>query len=69
MPDKVDVEQMRESERDPEFVDDETFAKLYAACDCLARPRDRHYPAADWWRALLTFAYLTGWRIREILAL
>jgi integrase len=63
------VSMLREPERDPYFIDDATFGKLYAACDTMARPAGRRYPAADWWKALLAFAYLTGWRIGEILDL
>lgn len=68
LPHAIDVELLREPERDREFIDDEAFTALYDACDSVSRPRDRVYPAADWWRALLTFAYLTGWRIGEIMA-
>lgn len=67
--DRIDVELLREPERDPEYIDDDTFAKLYAACDAMVRPRDRHYTPKEWWQALLKFAYLTGWRIGQILAL
>ena len=63
------VRMVREPERDPEFVDDATFEKLYASCDVMTRPEAANYTAPEWWRALLTFAYLTGWRISEILAL
>jgi integrase len=64
-----DVAMLREPERDPYFIDDDAFKALYDACDALARPAGRRYPAADWWRALLCFAYVTGWRIGEILDL
>jgi integrase len=60
---------LREPERDPYYIDDATFAALYDACGSLGRPAGRHYPAADWWKSLLAFAYMTGWRIGEILAL
>lgn len=60
---------LREPKRDPDFYDDTDFALLYAACDTMTLPRAANYDPADWWRALLTFAYLTGWRIGQILAL
>ena len=64
-----DFEFLREPERDPYFIDDATFKALYDACDVMERPAGRRYPAADWWRALFAFAYLTGWRVGEILDL
>ncbi|MEQ8848015.1 tyrosine-type recombinase/integrase [Botrimarina sp.] len=67
--DRIDVDMLREPERDPAFVDDATFKLLYDACSHMTQPAGRHYPPEDWWKALLTFAYLTGWRISEILAL
>jgi integrase len=42
---------------------------MYGACDVARFPYDLPYPAADWWRALLGMAYMTGWRIGELLAL
>ncbi|TWT75520.1 site-specific tyrosine recombinase XerD [Posidoniimonas polymericola] len=66
---RVEFEMLREPERDPEYVDDDAFAKLYNACDQMTLPAGKHYPAPDWWRALLVFAYLTGWRIGQIMAL
>ncbi|TWT35882.1 site-specific tyrosine recombinase XerD [Posidoniimonas corsicana] len=69
IPQKVEVELLREPERDPEFVSDGDFALLYGACNTMKQPHDRHYTAEQWWQALLVFAYMTGWRIRQILAL
>jgi integrase len=51
------------------FVTPEHFAAIYAACGAAKAPRDLPYPAADWWRALLVTAYMTGWRISDLLAL
>jgi integrase len=54
----------------PTYVPPEDFATIYQACDEQARwPEDQPYPAADWWRALLITAYMTGWRISALLAL
>jgi integrase len=64
-----EVTMLRELQHDPYFIDDEAFKALYDACGSMMRPADRRYPAADWWRALLCFAYFTGWRIGEILDL
>lgn len=64
-----EFELLREPERDPYFIDDETFKALYDACATMTRPSGRHYLPADWWQTLLAFAYMTGWRIGEILDL
>lgn len=61
-----EVEMLPVPERDPYFVDDATFKLLYDACDSMTRPESADFTAADWWRALLCFAYMTGWRIGEI---
>jgi integrase len=51
------------------FVTPVHFALIYKACDQAVLPVGLPYPAADWWRGLLTMAYMTGWRISELLAL
>lgn len=52
------------------YVTGEDFALIYAACDDHARkPADLPCTAPDWWKALLIMAYMTGWRISELLAL
>jgi integrase len=69
LPERVEVEFLREPERDPYYIDDATFKALYDACDKMTAPTSQSHDTAEWWRALLTFAYLTGWRISEILSL
>lgn len=63
------VRMLKENQKLKRHVTAEHFAAMYGACDAAPRPTQLPYPAADWWRALLTFAYMTGWRIRECLAL
>src|SRR5262249_52903024 len=53
----------------PRYVHGEHFAVIYAACDKARLPVDQPYPASDWWRALVVTAYMTGWRIGDLLAL
>lgn len=66
----VKVKLRREPKRLKTYVNPEDFAKLYGACARMTEPaRLGHVDAGDWWRGLLIFAYMTDWRIREILAL
>ena len=60
---------LREPGQVPGYVSADHFASIYRACEHAEWPDDRPFPAADWWRGILVFAYMTGWRIGEILAL
>ena len=69
--DKVPKVRMeKEPKKLPRFITGEHFAQVYEACT------DARFPVgvvgvepADWWRALLVMAYMTGWRISELRAL
>lgn len=59
----------REPKKLPTYVTPEQFAAIYAACEAARFPDDQPYTATDWWRGLMVMAYMTGWRISELLAL
>jgi integrase len=59
----------REPGKLPRFVPPDHFAAVYAACDAARLPEGLPYPPADWWRGLLIFGYMTGWRVGDMLAL
>jgi integrase len=60
---------VREPARLPTYMTPEHFAAIYRAADMAKFPRNLPYPAADWWRALLMTAYMTGWRVGALLSL
>jgi integrase len=54
----------------PTYITPDDFAKLYDACSAAKRPVDvPNVSPVDWWRGLLMAAYMTGWRIGQLLAL
>ena len=63
------VRMLREPEKLKRYVSPEDFAVIYNACDTATQPMGFPFQSVDWWRGLLVFAYMTGWRIGEILAL
>ncbi|QDT49480.1 site-specific tyrosine recombinase XerD [Symmachiella dynata] len=56
-------------QRLPNFVTPEHFADIFNNCDAATAPKELPFPQANWWRALLTMAQMTGWRIGELLSL
>jgi integrase len=54
----------------PTYVTGEHFSAMYKACETARMPEGvPNVSPADWWRALLVFGYMTGWRIGDMLAL
>jgi len=60
----------RELERIPRFMTTEHFQALYNVCETARFPKNiPNVSAGDWWRGLLYFIGLTGWRITSTLTL
>jgi len=64
-----EFEFLREPGKLVTYVHPEDFQAIYAACDSARWPDCGPFCPADWWRALLVFGYMTGWRIGAMLAL
>ena len=69
LPEVPKIKMLKEPEKLVVYVTPEHFADTYQACDAARWPKHSEYTAGDWWRALLVFNYMTGWRISEPLAL
>lgn len=63
------IRMLKEPQKLARFIEPKHFAEIYEACSAARRPAGLPYSPTDWWRGLLTFAYMTGWRISECLAL
>jgi len=63
------IRMVKEPEKLARYVTAEHFAAIYGACDAAKRPTSDTYTPGDWWRAMLVFQYMTGWRVSEPLAL
>ncbi len=63
------VRMVREPKKLARYVPPDHFEAIYRACDTATRPVCTNYTPGDWWRALLMTAYMTGWRINELMLL
>jgi integrase len=64
------VRMLREPQRLPTFVPEDHFAAIYRAASQATVPVGvPNVSTTDWWRGLLVFGYMTGWRIGQTLAL
>ena len=69
LPKSPEIDFLKEPGKLATYITPEHFAKLYKAADAARWPADGHYATADWWRALFVMAYMTGWRIGQLMAL
>lgn len=60
---------LREPGKIATYILPEHFAAIYKACDVATLPDRQPFAPADYWRALFVVAYMTGWRIGQIMAL
>lgn len=63
------VRMLREPQKLARFIEPDHFAAIYGACDAAKLPKGLPYSPGEWWRGLLAFAYMTGWRVSECLSL
>lgn len=66
VPDFQTVKEFRQMGR---VVPTEHFQLIYPALDAMHLPKIPNVTAPDWWRALLVFIWMTGWRIGQTLNL
>src|SRR5262249_16908930 len=66
------VRMVKAVKRLPRYVTGEPFrarTAARAACDRARSPQHQPFPPGDFWRALVTMGYLTGWRIGDMIGL
>jgi integrase len=63
------VQELREEQKLISYISEEQLVRLYHAVDAANRPNIQGVSCADFWRGLLVFLFLTGWRIGQTLEL
>jgi integrase len=69
LPSMPDIEMRKEYNKLPSYVTPEDFAAMYQHCDAAKFPAGQPFTAEEFWKGLITFLYMTGWRIGETIAL
>jgi integrase len=65
-----EIEMLSEPHKLPRYIPPKEFSLLYGAAGQANLPKGQTgYSAGDWWQAVLIFAYMTGWRVGQIMAL
>lgn len=63
------MQMLAEPTRLKAFVTAEHFAAIFATTDQMTKPDLPNISPPDYWRAVLAFAFITGWRLNEILSI
>ena len=69
LPEVPKIRMVREPKKVPRYVTPEHFAAIYNACHVAKRPAPANFTTEEWWQALIVTAYMTGWRIGDLLGL
>lgn len=69
IPSRPKIRMLREAKKLPSYVTESDLIKMYEACDNASKPTEFPHACAAWWRGLFVTAFMTGWRIGELLAL
>lgn len=72
LPEVPKIRMVKQPQKLPTYVTPEHFDLIYGtACDLAKFPAESgpRYSPADWWRAMVVTAYMTGLRVGEILAI
>lgn len=67
LPKMPDIEFVRELDKGIVYVTTEHFEAIYSKCKVAEFPSEQGFDAAAWWQAIVVMAYMTGWRIGELL--